>query len=179
MIYIRVPLIWFRSNHHPNFDQLTRNLSVSSMFVVWNTNMFLILWTWGVDKNLLEIFRLFVSIDFGGVQNLHFGYLKMRFLPNAPIHLVWYIRNVFGCFDDSKSVFHLKYELHSCFKYLFQKLSQRKFRTTCSILVGRREVRDWNTNTAFKFRSWIIERYLLEEHCLFGSKAMNSNTLTN
>jgi hypothetical protein len=46
-----------------------------------------------VDKILLEMYRLLVSTDFGGVLKMHFGELKKRFLPNAPIHLVWYIRN--------------------------------------------------------------------------------------
>jgi hypothetical protein len=72
---------------------------------------------------------------------MHFGELKMRFMPNAPIHLVWYIRNVFECLEDSKCVFYLKYELHSSTYYLFQKLSPSKFRTTYSSLVGRRQVR--------------------------------------
>jgi hypothetical protein len=50
--------------------------------------MFLILRTRGVDKNLLEIYLLFVSTDFGVVQKNHFGELKIRFLPKAPFHLV-------------------------------------------------------------------------------------------
>jgi hypothetical protein len=62
---------------------------------------------------------------------MHFGELKMRFLVTAPIELLWYIRNVFEC---------LKYELHSCWFYLFQKLSPTKFRANYSSLVGRRHV---------------------------------------
>jgi hypothetical protein len=50
-----------------------------------------------------------------------FGELKMRFLPTAPIHLVWFIRNIFDCLDVSKCVFNLKYDLHSCCSYLVSK----------------------------------------------------------
>jgi hypothetical protein len=45
-----------------------------------NTNMFLILRTWGVDETLLEIYWLFVSTELDGLQKMHFGELKMRFL---------------------------------------------------------------------------------------------------
>jgi hypothetical protein len=62
------------------------------------------------------------------------------FFTNAPIHLVWYIRNVVYCLEDSKKNFHLKYDLHSKFHYLFQKISPPKFRKTYSSLVGRRQV---------------------------------------
>jgi hypothetical protein len=48
--------------------------------------MFLILRTSGVDKTLLEIYWLFVSTGFCGLQKMHFGDLKMRFLPNGPFH---------------------------------------------------------------------------------------------
>jgi hypothetical protein len=35
-----------------------------------------------------------VSTVFSGVLKMHFGELKKRFLPTAPIHLLWYIRNL-------------------------------------------------------------------------------------
>jgi hypothetical protein len=35
-----------------------------------------------VEKSLLEIYRLFVSTDFGGVLKMYFDELKMCFLPN-------------------------------------------------------------------------------------------------
>jgi hypothetical protein len=56
-----------------------------------------------------------------------FRELKMRFVLTAPIELVWYIRNIFECLEGSKCLFYLKYELHSCSFYLFQKLSPPKF----------------------------------------------------
>jgi hypothetical protein len=71
---------------------------------------------------------------------MHFGELKMRFLPNAPIHIVWYIRYIFDCLEVSKCVFHLKFEIHACSSYLFQKLSPPKFRSTYSSLLGRRQI---------------------------------------
>jgi hypothetical protein len=59
---------------------------------------------------LLDLFRLYVATDFGVVLKTHFGELKMRFLPNAAIHLVCYIRDVFHLLEGSKCVFHFKYE---------------------------------------------------------------------
>jgi hypothetical protein len=44
------------------------------------------------------------------------------FLLNAAIHFVWYIRNLFECLESLKSVFLLKYDIHSSTSYLFQKL---------------------------------------------------------
>jgi hypothetical protein len=76
-----------------------------------------------------------VSTDFGGVLKKHFGELKMRFMQTAPIHIVWYIRNIFDSLGVSKCVFHLKYE-RSCSSYLFQKLSPPKFQSTFSTVVG-------------------------------------------
>jgi hypothetical protein len=67
---------------------------------------------------------------------MHFGELKMRFLPTAPIHIVWYIRNIFDSLDVSKYVFNLKYDLRSCSSYLIQKLSPPKFCSTYSTVVG-------------------------------------------
>jgi hypothetical protein len=58
-----------------------------------------------VEKSLLEISCLNLSTDFGGVLKMHFGELKMGFLPTAPIHILWYIRNVFDCLEVSKCVF--------------------------------------------------------------------------
>jgi hypothetical protein len=46
-----------------------------------------------------------VSKDFGGELKKHFGELKMRLLPTAPIHIVWYVRNIFDRLDFSKGVF--------------------------------------------------------------------------
>jgi hypothetical protein len=71
---------------------------------------------------------------------MRFVELKMRFLPNAPIHLVWYIRNFFEVLDGSICVFHLKYDLHSSSSYLIQKISPPKCRPTYSRLVGRKHV---------------------------------------
>jgi hypothetical protein len=38
-----------------------------------------------------------VTTDFGGVLKMHFGEMKMRFLPNSPFHIVCYIRIYFDC----------------------------------------------------------------------------------
>jgi hypothetical protein len=38
----------------------------------------------------MEMYRFNVSTDFGGVLKMHFGELKMRLLPTAPIHIVWH-----------------------------------------------------------------------------------------
>jgi hypothetical protein len=135
-MYIRVPLICFKSYHLPNFDQLTRLSTFTCMFFVWFINMVRILRTWSVEKSQLEIYRFNVSTVFTGEFKMHFGELKKRFIPTAPIHILWYIRNVKGSLEVTKSVFHLKYDVHSCSFYLFQKLSPPNFRSTYSILEG-------------------------------------------
>jgi hypothetical protein len=58
------------------------------MFGVWNSNMFLVLRSWSVDKSQQKTPRLFVSTDFGGVLKIYFGELKMRFLLTSNIFLV-------------------------------------------------------------------------------------------
>jgi hypothetical protein len=98
--------------------------------------MVVILRTRRVEKSLLEIYRFIVSRDISGVLEMQFGELKLRFMPTASIHIVWYIRNIFDCLDVSKCFFHLKYDLHSCSSYLFQKLLPPKFRSTYSTVVG-------------------------------------------
>jgi hypothetical protein len=125
---------------HFNHDKLIRVESSPVRYVTWNNNIVLILRTWRVDKSVLEIYRLSVSTDFVGGLKMHFGELKMRILVTAPIESVWYIRNVFECLEGSKCHLSLKYELHSCWFYLFQKLSPTKFRANYLILVGRRHV---------------------------------------
>jgi hypothetical protein len=67
---------------------------------------------------------------------MHFGELKILFLPTPAIHTVWYIQKVLDCLDVSKCVFHLKYDLRSCSSYLFQKISPQKFRSTYTNVVG-------------------------------------------
>jgi hypothetical protein len=52
--------------------------------------MVLILRTSSVEKSLLEIYRFIVSKEFGSGLKMHFGRLKMRILPTAPVHIVWY-----------------------------------------------------------------------------------------
>jgi hypothetical protein len=51
-------------------------------------NMVLIFWTCRVEKILQEIYRFKVSTDFDEVLKMHFGELKMRFMPTAPIHIL-------------------------------------------------------------------------------------------
>jgi hypothetical protein len=48
--------------------------------------MVLILRTQRIEKSLLEISQFNLSTEFGGVIKIHFGDLKMRFFPTAPIH---------------------------------------------------------------------------------------------
>jgi hypothetical protein len=132
MIHIRVPLICFKS-YQPYAVQLTRMYSVTFFFLF--INMVIILRTWRVEKSLLEINLFNVWTVFVGVQKMHFFELKMRFLPNAPIHILWYKRNIFDCLDVSKCVFYLKYDLHSCSSDLFQKLSSPVCRATYSSVV--------------------------------------------
>jgi hypothetical protein len=58
-----------------------------------------------VEKSLLEISRFNLSTDFVGLLKMHFGELKMRFFPTAPIHIVCYIQNIFDCLEVSEYVF--------------------------------------------------------------------------
>jgi hypothetical protein len=69
--------------------------------------MVLILGAYVIEKSLLEIYRFNVSIDFRCVLKMHFVELKMRFLPNPLIHILWDIRKFFDCLGVSKCVFHL------------------------------------------------------------------------
>jgi hypothetical protein len=45
----------------------------------------------GVEKSLLEISRFNPSTDIVVVLKMNSGGLEMRFLPTAPIHVLWYI----------------------------------------------------------------------------------------
>jgi hypothetical protein len=67
--------------------------------------MVLILRTQGVEKSLLEISRFNLSTNIVGVVKTNSGELKMRFLPTAPIHIVWYILKLFDFLEVSKCVF--------------------------------------------------------------------------
>jgi hypothetical protein len=105
MIYIRVPVICFKSYQQPNFIQLTRQYSFICRLIFWYINMVLILRTQTVEKSLLEISRFNLSAEFVGVIKTHFGELKMRVVPTATIHKILYIRNIFECLEISKCVF--------------------------------------------------------------------------
>jgi hypothetical protein len=131
MIYIRVPIVCFKTYHHTSYIILLDY----SRCVAWYINMVLILRTQRVEKSLQEISRFNLSTYFGGVLKIHFGEQKMRFLPTAPIHIVRQIRFFFYIFLF-KMRFHLNYYLHSCSSYLFQKLSPPKFLSTYSTVVG-------------------------------------------
>jgi hypothetical protein len=93
IIYIRVPLISFKRYHHPYFDQLIRLYSFTWRFYEGYKNMVHTLSTWRVEKILLEIYLFNVSTDFVGVLKMHLCEVKFRFMPAAPIHIVWYIRD--------------------------------------------------------------------------------------
>jgi hypothetical protein len=79
LIYIRDPIICYKSYQNQNFYQLTRLYSVIYRFYVWHIIMVLILRTQSVQKRILEISRLNLPTDFGGVKKIHFCELKMRF----------------------------------------------------------------------------------------------------
>jgi hypothetical protein len=85
-----------------------------------------------------------------------------RFLPTARIHILWYKRNFFDCLDVSKSVFHLKYDLHSCSSDLFHKLSSPVCRATYSTVVGFMLVFGWFINMVLILRTWRVEKSQLE-----------------
>jgi hypothetical protein len=109
-------------------------------FFAWYINMVLILRIWRVEKSLLEIYRINVSTEFGGVLKMLFCELKMRFLPTAPIHIVSYIWIFYDYLKVSIHMYHLKYDLNTRSSYLFQKLASPKFQSTYSNLVGRRQI---------------------------------------
>jgi hypothetical protein len=67
--------------------------------------MVLILRPKKLEKSLLEISRFNLSTGYGGILKMHFGELKMRFIPTAPIHVVCYILNDFEGLEFSKCVF--------------------------------------------------------------------------
>jgi hypothetical protein len=67
--------------------------------------MVFILRTKGVETSLLEISLFNLSTDIVGVIKMNSGELKMRFLPTAPIHILWYILNFLDIFEVSKCVF--------------------------------------------------------------------------
>jgi hypothetical protein len=67
--------------------------------------MVVILSTQKVEKSLLEIYRSILSTDFLCVLKMHSGELKMRFLPTAAIHIVWYILIFFPFLEVSKCDF--------------------------------------------------------------------------
>jgi hypothetical protein len=90
MIYISVTRIRFESYVHPNFYQISRLKSVTYRSLVWYVNMVLILRTQKLEKSSLEISRFNLSTEYVGILKMHFGELKMRFYPTAPIHIVGY-----------------------------------------------------------------------------------------
>jgi hypothetical protein len=89
-----------------------------------------------LEKSLLEISRLNLSTEYGGILKMHFGELKLLIIPTDTNQIVCYIRNDFECLEVSKLCLHLKYELHSGSSYLLQKLSETKFLPTYSTVVG-------------------------------------------
>jgi hypothetical protein len=103
---------------------------------VWYIIMVLILRTQSVEKYFLEISRFNLSKDFDDVLKMLFGELKMRFMPTAPINIVWYIRFFFGCLKVRKCVFIWNMIYIRVFCFLFQKLSPHKFRSTHLTVVG-------------------------------------------
>jgi hypothetical protein len=67
--------------------------------------MVLILRTQRVEETLLENSRFNLSTDIVGALKLKTGELKIRFVPTAPIHILWYILNFFDFLEVSKCVF--------------------------------------------------------------------------
>jgi hypothetical protein len=96
-----------------------------------------------------------VSTHFRGVLKMHFGELKMRFMPTSPIHILYYIQNFFDSLEFSECVILLKEYLHSCSCYLFQKLSSLKFRSNSSTIVGY----IWSFFGDLKGRKYLLENF--------------------
>jgi hypothetical protein len=105
VIYNRVPLVCCKKPSQLKFHHLTRLQSVTYTSLVLYINMVLILRTKKGEKSLLETSRFNLSTENGGIVKMHFGELKMRFFPTAPIHIICYIRNDFVCLEFSKCVF--------------------------------------------------------------------------
>jgi hypothetical protein len=105
IIYIRVPLFVSKAITTQIWINLPYWRRLHEGFFVWYINMVLILRTQCVEKSLLESSRFNLSTDFGGVLKTHFGKLKMRFIPTAPIHIVCYIQNFFDSLQVRKCVF--------------------------------------------------------------------------
>jgi ABC-type uncharacterized transport system permease subunit len=87
---------------------------------------------------------------------------KISVLSTAPIHILWYIRNVFDRLKVSKCFFHLKNYLHSCSSDLFQKLTPPIFRSTYSTVFGYMMVFCLSINMVLILRTWRVEKSLLE-----------------
>jgi hypothetical protein len=105
MYYIRVPPIVSKTYHHPNFIIL---LDCSRLHIVVFPDILTWSLFWGpkkVVKSLLDIYRFNLSTDFVGVPKMHFGEVKLRFMPTFPIYIVWYIRIFFDILEVSKCVF--------------------------------------------------------------------------
>jgi hypothetical protein len=124
--------------------------------------MVLILKTQGVEKSLLEISRYNLTTYFAGVLKMHSGQLKMRFMPTAPIHILWYILNFFDCLGVSKCVF-IWYMFYIRVPFLLiQKVSAPKFLWTYSTLVGYIKVFCRHINIVLILRTQRVEKSPLE-----------------
>jgi hypothetical protein len=123
--------------------------------------MVVFLSTQRVEKSLLEIYSFNLTTDIGGVLKMHSGELKMRFLPTAAIHIVWYIVN-FLTFYRLVNVF--SFEI--CSKFVFHLYESKAINTQISINIL--ECRRLHVGifsdilTCFFFRNLRVEMSLLD-----------------
>jgi hypothetical protein len=122
------PPICFKSFHHRYIYILTLLYLVTCSSFVWYINMVFILRTQRIEKSLLDISRFNLSTDFDCVLKIHFGELKMRFIPTAPFHKDCYIHKFFDCLEVSKCVL---LEIWNIFVYLL--LDKKAITTLISI----------------------------------------------
>jgi hypothetical protein len=137
MFYIRDLFNCFKSYRHNNIYLFTRLYSVTGMIIVWYINMVLILRKQWVEKSLVQVTRFNLSTEYVWVIKMHFVELKIFFFQ--PLQFTEYDNTkLVDCWEVTKCVIDLNSDLNSCSYYLFQKLSQHKFR--------------WNYYTVFDFK---------------------------
>jgi hypothetical protein len=104
MFYICFPLM----NQNVTSTKFLWNFSPDQLHVGFLSNILTwsLFWRPKIQRKAYWKFPAFnLSTDFCGVLKMHFGELKIRFLPNQPSHMVWFILNVFDCLELSKCVF--------------------------------------------------------------------------
>jgi hypothetical protein len=124
--------------------------------------MVLILRTQRLVISLLEISRFNLSKDFSGLLQMHFGELKMHFIPTAPIRILCYIRNSFDCLEFSKCVFIWNMIYYRCPLVCLKSYHHRNIDqlTVLKLVTYRSFV--WYINMVLILRTEKVEKSLLE-----------------